>query len=529
MIPAIQCDMMPAPVPSPLPETFAAPRHGLGAGPGPDDASGDGAFGEPIEGPGASARLLALSRPIIDGLYRQIGRPSSMVLLADRAGMILGVAGQADFLERIGAAALRPGVAWSAAGMGAKLIGAAASTGMLGTLPGDRHASERGRSVSCITTPIFAPPGGTLGIVDVGSDARENLAHAGALLRTTAELIEYRLLETLDTGFLVVHFHTRRDALADPLHALAIFDEGGRLVANNRRARAALKLRGAERATLYDACFATPWPHLVSWAAQQRNMPFSLQGIGGRWFIARAGLRAERRQADSCLGAMILGDPRIALIVDTLRACAAERTPLLFEGEMGTGKAYFAQAFHADHRPSTDAPFVMLDCSTLAAGDAGEEELERAWSHAADGILFLVEIEALAAAQQARLFEANEGRCVRVICASRQPLASLRSAGRLDLRGFDAAGGRILSLPPLRERGDFDALVRQFVRDAAPERPIYLCPDALALLRRYRWPGNLRELRNQLRLILALMGEEAGQLCPEDIPAELLDDGPGGP
>jgi len=110
-----------------------------------------------------------------------------------------------------------------------------------------------------------------------------------------------------------------------------------------------------------------------------------------------------------------------------------------------------------------------------------------------------------------------------VIGAARRPLAELRREERLDLRNFEAAGGRIISLPPLRERDDFDELVHHVVREVAGGRPVYVCPEALALLHRHRWPGNLRELRNQLRLMLALMGDEASQLCPEDIPPELFE------
>ena len=90
-------------------------------------------------------------------------------------------------------------------------------------------------------------------------------------------------------------------------------------------------------------------------------------------------------------------------------------------------------------------------------------------------------------------------------------------------------GWRVLSLPPVRERTDFDALVRQLVRAAAPERPIHVARETLALLRRYRWPGNVRELRNQLHLILALIGDDAAQLSPDDIPAEFRDEILAGP
>jgi transcriptional regulator of acetoin/glycerol metabolism len=103
------------------------------------------------------------------------------------------------------------------------------------------------------------------------------------------------------------------------------------------------------------------------------------------------------------------------------------------------------------------------------------------------------------------------------------PLRQLEARQRFARAAFDACHGSTVALPPLRARSDFDALVRLFVREYSSERNLYVCPDALARLRQHTWPGNLRELRNQLRLILALMGDEANQLCPEDIPPDLFD------
>lgn len=529
--------MMEASPPTSRPEPLIASwqrsrEHGLR----PDEPLNDTALapGELTDRIAANNRLLAFSRPMIEGLYRQIGSPSSTVLLADRKGMILSALGHTDFLDRASRVALRPGVDWSEATMGTNAIGTALHSGTVVTVQGDQHYLARNRILTCVATPILAPTGGMLGILDVSSDARESLTHAEALLRTTAELIEHRLLETLDGGFLTLHFHTRRDALADPLHALVVFDEGGRLVASNRKARGLLGLDAAHPATTYEACFTTPWSRLVGWAAQAPDAPFPLYDLKGRTLIARAKLRSRRhadtapraataRHDDSRLGAIGRGDGRMAHIVDTLRNCAAENTPLLIEGEMGTGKAHLVRAFHEDHKPTADAPLIGIDCTALPAGEAAEAELDRAWVQAANGILFLVEIDALPTTLQARLFDAHDGSRARVIGAARRPLAELRREERLDLRNFEAAGGRIVSLPALRERDDFDELVRHIVREVAGGRPVYVCPDALALLHRHRWPGNLRELRNQLRLMLALMGDEANLLCPEDIPPELFE------
>jgi transcriptional regulator of acetoin/glycerol metabolism len=182
------------------------------------------------------------------------------------------------------------------------------------------------------------------------------------------------------------------------------------------------------------------------------------------------------------------------------------------------------RALHHDRSPP-DAPLATLDCPLLAAGDAAEAEALDALRQTGAGILVLREVGALPMPLQARLLrEATASGAARIVATTTRPLAELVAAGHFPDADFAALGGRHLTLPPLRERTDFDALVRQFVREACPERTVYVCPDALRRLRAHRWPGNLRELRNQLQLILALMGDDAGQLCLDDIPPELFDE-----
>lgn len=482
-----------------------------------------------------NSRLLALSRPVIEGLYRQIGRPSSTVLLADRKGLILSTVGHMDFLERAQTVALRPGVDWSEANMGTNAIGTALQAGGIVTVQGEQHYLQRNRILACVATPILAPSGGMLGILDVSSDASADLTHTRALLRTTAELIEYRLLEHLEQGFLTLHFDLRADGLTLPTHGLTVFDEEGVLLASNRSARALLGQREVQHGTRAEACFATPWSGLVSRAAQEPDLLFPLQGPGGRRFVARASLRSRRRMSptnaappqrreESRLGAMLLGDPRIRQLVTSLRECAPENTPLIVEGEMGTGKAYLIRAFHADHCASPDAPLIGIDCNALPTEhDALTEALDTAWAQAANGTLALVDFDLLPPDLQERLCEPNDGSRARIVGITRQPVAELERMAVLSLANFRTNGGRILSLPALRARTDFDALVRQFVREAAPGRDIRVGPDAILHLQRHSWPGNVRELRNQLRLILALMSDDAQELRVADIPEELID------
>lgn len=516
----------PTRLPATLRDAWARSRdHGLDPAQAlPDTTLARADFTDRLE---ANARLLTFSRPVIENLYRQIDCPASTVLLTDSQGLILSAVGDTAFLDRAARVALSPGAQWSEAAMGANAIGTALFTGEVVAVQGQEHFLERNRILTCVATPILAPTGGIAGILDISTDARADLSHADALLRTTAELIEHRLIESLDAGFLVLRFHPRPDLIGTPFEGLALFDEGGQLIACNRAARTVLRLYREFPQTHCAACFATDWRHLVAWAALGQPTPFPLRTLHGQTCVARAALRRAappQPPAAATSADAPPEDPRVTAARATLAHCARQGGPLLLAGETGTGKRHLVQTFQ--HREGGNGIFVSVDGVALAASPAIRAEIDHALRQAAGGALYLIDSDALPAGELAHLFAAAPP-SVRLVAATRRPLATLLDDGRPAVAALEAAGGQIVELPPLRERSDFDLLVRRFVRDACPDRPVHVCPDALALLRRHRWPGNLSELNNRLRLILALMGDDAGQLCPEDIPEELLEAGVG--
>jgi len=479
----------------------------------------------------ANARLLTFSRPVIENLYQQIGSPSSTVLLTDRDGLILSTLGCPDFLDRAAKVALSPGVRWREADVGTNAIGTALHTGTMATVRGDEHFLDRNRMLTCVATPILAPSGGIIGILDFSTDARGDLSHANALLHTTVELIEHRLVESLDDGFLSVHFHSHPDLLDGPLEALVVFDEDGRVIASNRLARSLLALDPHQPVGQCDACFATPWTGLVAWAALRQSRPFPVRTVHGQTLYARATLNTHRHPTTAkrppCNGSrveeMVHGDARLADIIDALSSFRHANGPLLIEGETGTGKTHLARALHADHHILPTAALITFDCATVSPGPQALAEALTALANATGGTLVLSQIGWLTPEHQANLFAASAASGTRLIATTTRPVATLVAAGDLASNAFDAHGGRTVSLPALRDRSDFAALVRHFVRELCTDRNIYVCPDAVTLLRRHTWAGNLGELRTRLKLILALMGDHAYQLCPEDIPEELFD------
>lgn len=234
--------------------------------------------------------------------------------------------------------------------------------------------------------------------------------------------------------------------------------------------------------------------------------------------------------------------PAIQQVRETLARVAPLPTSVLITGESGTGKDVAARALHA-MSPRADKPFVPVNCAAMPAAMV-ESELfghlkgaftgalanrEGMFVHAQGGTLFLDEIGELPPAMQSKLLRVVEDRRVRPLGAEREIPVDVRlvfatnraleedvRAGRFRADLFYRINVMQIRLPPLRERReDIGALARQFMAALSRElgvAPVALDDTALAMLERYRWPGNIRELRNVIERAL-ILGHFAGDLA----------------
>ena len=219
----------------------------------------------------------------------------------------------------------------------------------------------------------------------------------------------------------------------------------------------------------------------------------------------------------------------LRLRADVLRY-ARSSAPVLITGETGSGKELVARALHLAS-PRANRPFVAVNVATLRS-DLTASELfghERGaftgaltrhrglFEQAHGGTLFLDEIGELDLRTQAdllRVLETNEVRAVggesvrkvdvRVIAATHRDLAAMTVAGHFREDLFYRLNVLQLTTPSLREhRADLPALVEHVLHRLRPEvGDRRLTSDALALLTRYPWPGNVRQLVNVLRRAL---------------------------
>ena len=217
---------------------------------------------------------------------------------------------------------------------------------------------------------------------------------------------------------------------------------------------------------------------------------------------------------------------------------AVHDVPVLILGENGTGKNLLAQALHAASSRS-DQPLLSVNCAAMPESLL-ESELfghERGaftgalktrpgkFELASGGTLFLDEVGDLAEAAQAKIlrvveygqFERVGGEetlqaDVRLLTATNRDLPAAVAEGLFRQDLFYRLRGVQLRLPPLRERlADLDDLVEMFLAEAARKygREVRsVSNDAMALLRGYGWPGNIRELKQVIiSAILSASGD----------------------
>ena len=224
----------------------------------------------------------------------------------------------------------------------------------------------------------------------------------------------------------------------------------------------------------------------------------------------------------------------IAEVFDTIRKIADSPSTAMVTGESGTGKELVARAIHFNSF-RRDKPFVSVNCGAIPEGLMESELFGHVrgaftgavsnkvglFSAAEGGTLFLDEITEIPALLQVKLLRAIQVReirrvgdtkdiktDVRLIAASNRDLEEAVAEGILREDLFYRLNVIPIQLPPLRERReDIPLLVAHFLQKFSKElgKDVRgVTPEAMAVLERYRWPGNIRELENVLERAIVL-------------------------
>ena len=503
--------------------------------------------------------LLSIARIEMEALGKLMKHSEYSIMLTDSDGVIVSYLGDTGFSATARRSGFREGVMWGEREMGTNGMGTCLIAERPVMIHRTDHFLAQNTQLTCSAAPIFNMRGELLAALDISGASSSPQPHTLALVDMAAQNVENRTLLSACKEFHVVRFHRCPEFVSTPGEGVLAFDDQGLVKGANR---AALKLLGYRD---HEAVCGQPVERILdtSFATLMRltgHSGYPAEPLGSRlpqrrWFAsvhtparasrpaqasAGASVRTEggagaaeagAAEARGSLDCLESADPTMHSCVEILRRVVDRDISVLLLGETGTGKGYCARAIH-NASSRADKPFVTVNCAAIPetlieselfghkggafTGATREGGMGRILQ-ANGGTLFLDEIGDMPLALQTRLLNVIEDRevmplggnkvvsvDVRVISATQHHPLDLIARGQFREDLYYRLNGITVRLPPLRQRTDGAELIRKLLHDEAPGTLFELEPALLERLLAHGWPGNLRQLRNVLRTMLAL-------------------------
>jgi transcriptional regulator of acetoin/glycerol metabolism len=519
--------------------------------------------------------ILNIARAEMENLYEQIAGSGYAVILSDADATILSTLTDPALKREFRQAGLWNGAQWDERHEGTNGLGTCIVEGGPVTVHRAEHFRDYNVGLTCSGSPILDADGGILAVLDASAVSATTCMihqrHTMALVNMSASLISRCRFVRAYPDAWILRFHSRPEFVGLLHEALLAVAADGTVLAVNDSAL--VQLGANSRRGLVGRRIETVFPFFVN-AMEQRAVTapgalWPLRDVAhGRRFFAKvrppASLTLPRpaRSRSAGPGATetpltpvarerrhVCADPRVQRDMSHCRQLFAHRVPILLMGATGTGKEAFAKALHCSSAWA-DRPFVAVNCAAIpealieselfgytrgAFTDAAREGRCGKIQQSSGGTLFLDEIGDMPLVLQTRLLRVLEEHEIvplggeqaipvdlHVISATHQDLLQMVEAGGFREDLYYRLNGASVRLPLLRERSDKQALIQSLLREESEEDdPTTLSMEALELLLAYPWPGNIRQLRNALRMAAALCSD--GVIRPSNLPQEISD------
>ena len=483
-----------------------------------------------IRDPNLDTPLTRSAMPVLRNLYEHLdGQPIS-IILTDSAGVVLSrMTADRDLERELDGVKLAPGFSYAEEQVGTNGIGTALEGGQPAHVFGHEHYAEDLEVFGCAGVPINDPLSGkTIGAVDLTCWRKDADALLVALAKTTADQIttnligdstarEFRLMQeylracrhtsgiVLALSADVVMMNDAARQVLDPADQVAVLGHATEALASRRQAPVTVTLPTGARARVQCRSLA------------EEGAPAN--GVVHVKLIEQAA--ARHPEASSPKKPMFLPG-LVGSAPLWLRGCTQVETAynsgewLALEGERGVGKLAVIRAVHQRQDPA--GHFSVLD----AADATGHDWLVRVRRELleSEGTLVLRHVDMLGARQlntvssalkEARAAERQQSLRVVVTMSGKRAKEDLTKV----LRYFPGS----VELPPLRHHiEDLQELVPFFLAKLSQQARLACSPEAMKLLLRSRWPGNIEQLWDVLKRVAR--HRRSGTIHPADLPPE---------
>jgi transcriptional regulator of acetoin/glycerol metabolism len=504
----------------------------------------------------ASFELISFARPVMEDIYQYIERSNSAVVLVNGAGYLLNILGDPEMLRYLRLQGITTGSLIAESHIGTNAFSLAVTERLPISVHGAEHFLQQLHEMSEVAAPIFDLSGRPLGALGLLNMIGQQHPHSLGLVVAGARAVEaqrqadYLLAETnnqlaglnailsaINDGILVwnadgilLHINTAAAKMLNTPSRSLVGHSVGEMIHFPLFIQEALQRR--EAVTDLEANISVNNRSIscvtsLRFVFQNNDLQSTILTLRQEKDVRQLVQRQFGTQALSTFDDIVAESMEMRRVMRIARTASEASASILLRGESGTGKNVLASAIH-NASLRADGPFLIFACSTVpnemivnellgyeegsvrrrSGGRPSKFEL------AQGGTIFFQDVDALPLEAQAILLNVLDLGIVqrlssdrpievdlRVLAATTANMEKLISQGNFRADLFYRLSSFEVMLPPLRERQkDLPILVERILTRLSRQfnRGLHLADGVIDLLRRYSWPGNIRELESVL-------------------------------
>lgn len=485
--------------------------------------------------------------PELQLLYNQIAGTNFMVAYADTSGVVLDAYLDEEFKRSDAGKAVIPGSIWTEDNRGTNALGLCLFSGKSQIVAGKDHYFRKLGNLSCFAAPIYGQNDEILGVIDATSDAASRQQHTLALVKLASKNVENRLFIEQFSDSLILVFHARHEYLSTTSAALLAVDEHGFIDGANINAKIMLNGLNLYNKQHFGDIFSVPFSAIINRLNSGEIIRIQ-DAMGSAVFMSMKENTAKKIVSlltkpsfnksveiqkppninkKPTKPNFIAEDPILKRHLLSAENALTHGLPVFIEGKRGSGKR--STMSELSRRFLNNKTCLEIDCNQItsenyesilfgSSGKIGYFESETQshpmgkFSLASGRLISFLNIEELPQIVQneiAQVIEAHQETDTRnkfepingFLFSSKSSMQDLQVNANISDAFLECLIGAQVQLPMLEDRTDFDKIVTELLRQLSPSHS--LSKAAMDSLKVRPWPGNIRQLKKVLRVLIA--------------------------
>jgi transcriptional regulator of acetoin/glycerol metabolism len=489
-----------------------------------------------------NSELISVARPVIESIYSMVHGSGFAIFLVDRDGYIIDIIGDKDIMERAEDLNFLKGELWSEKVVGTNAIGTALYLNKPVQTIGAEHYGINQHSWTCSAAPIYDEDDNLIGCINMSGNYYNAHSHTLGIVTAAAQSIQkqmelaisYKLLnatfDSISEGMIVMDEHMKIKRING--QALKILD-----ISLEEAMNMDIKhvLKGID---FYKSINNIEWDFSINNERIKcviNIRPISKNGKNSGMVITFSKVEVVHKLINKFVGYkaqyqfkdITTNNLEMKKMIDFSKKAAKSDCNILIQGESGTGKELISQSIH-NYSNRAKGPFVAVNCASIpselveselfgyekgAFTGASKEGHPGKFELADGGTIFLDEIGELPLDIQSKLLRVlDNGKIVRVggtfekqldvriIGATNRILKNeIRKKNFREDLYYRLSVMEIKTIPLRRRKEDIDLLVNEFINKLnlkSKSNAVSVKKSYIDELKKYDWPGNIRELKN---------------------------------